>query len=366
MAEDWLVDVRKYVPDADEGVVGAIVRYCGIALQSRDSSLVAMSDKQERELVRENYLKKKLGLVHDDAVLDEAVIAVGQVMKEDRTKNRVTVYYLLAQHFGLLNMFGGAAGATGAAGVAAAAGLAGVGMAGAGMASAAIPEPVAATPVVEPVAAYSAPPPAAEPVAAYSTYDNDVDTGGGGLGWLKWLLLAAVLLALIFFGMRYCSNQAVQPAADTAATAGETADAANTVATPPAEPATPATAAPVAAVPQGAGVTAGERGGRPMLTVYFDTGKSAVSNDLAAASSKLKEYMTKNPDAKIAVSGFNDPTGNAAANAELSKNRAKAVAKAVADAGIPAASIALEKPAEATGTGTSNAESRRVEVVVKP
>jgi outer membrane protein OmpA-like peptidoglycan-associated protein len=362
MAEDWLVDVRKYAPDADEGVVGAIVRYCGIALQSRDSSLVAMSDKKERDLVRENYLKKKLGLVHDDAVLDEAVIAVGQVMKEDRTKNRVTVYYLLAQHFGLLNMFGGAVGTAGAAGVAAAAGLA-----GAGMAAAAIPEPVVAAPVVEPVAAYSAPPAAAEPVAAYSTYDNDVDTGGGGgLGWLKWLLLAAVLLALIFFGMRYCSNQAVQPAADTAATAGETADAANTVATPPVEPAATAAAAPAAAVPLGSGVTTGERGGRPMLTVYFDTGKSAVSNDLAAASSKLKEYMTKNPDAKIAVSGFNDPTGNAAANAELSKNRAKAVAKAVADAGIPAASIALEKPAETTGTGTSDAESRRVEVVVKP
>jgi outer membrane protein OmpA-like peptidoglycan-associated protein len=362
MAEDWLVDVRKYVPDADEGVVGAIVRYCGIALQSRDSQLVAMSDKKERELVRENYLKKKLGLVHSDAELDEAVIAVGQVMKEDRTKNRVTVYYLLAQHFGLLNMFGGVAGAAGAVG---AAGVA-AGLAGAGMAAATIPEPVAATPVVEPVAAYSAPPPAAEPVAAYSTYDNDADTGGGGgLGWLKWLLLAAVLLALIFFGMRYCSNQAVQPAADTSAT-GETADAANTVATPPVEPAATAAAAPVAAVPQGSGVTAGERGGRPMLTVYFDTGKSAVSNDLAAASSKLKEYMTKNPDAKIAVSGFNDPTGNAAANAELSKNRAKAVAKAIADTGIPAASIALEKPAETTGTGTSDAESRRVEVVVKP
>lgn len=382
MAEDWLVDVRKYAPDADEGVVGAIVRYCGIALQSRDSSLVAMSDKQERDLVRDNYLKKKLGLVNPDAELDEAVIAVGQVMKEDRSKNRVTVYYLLARHFGLLNMFGGVAGAAGVAGVAAAAmgnftkdedssapvaPLADSGLGAAGLA-AAVPEPVATAPDPEPVAAYSAPPPPAEPVAAYSTYDNDVDAGGGGLGWLKWLLLAAVLLALIFFGMRYCSNQAVQPAADsgTAATAGETADAANTVATPPVETAATAAAVPVAAVPQGSGVTAGERGGRPMLTVYFDTGKSAVSNDLAAASSKLKEYMTKNPDAKIAVSGFNDPTGNAAANAELSKNRAKMVAKAIADTGIPAASIALEKPAEATGTRTSNAESRRVEVVVKP
>jgi outer membrane protein OmpA-like peptidoglycan-associated protein len=370
MAEDWLVDVRKYAPHADEGVVGAIVRYCGIALQSRDSALVAMSDKQERELVRENYLKKKLGLTHTDAELDDAVIAVGQQMKEDRTKNRVTVYYLLAEHFGMMNLFGGVAGTAGAAG-AVAAGLAGAGMAGAGMAATAVPEPVMAAPVPEPVSTYTAPPPvapppAAEPVAAYSTYDNNDDDSGGGLGWLKWLLLAAVLLALIFFGLRSCSSHQAQPvvAPDSAATAGATANTATVPA--PATPDATAAPAPAAAVPQGSGVVAGERGGRPMLTVYFDTGKSAVSNDLAAASSKLKDYMAKNPDAKIAVSGFNDPTGNAAANAELSKNRAKAVAKAVADTGIPAASIALEKPAETTGTGTSNAESRRVEVVVKP
>jgi outer membrane protein OmpA-like peptidoglycan-associated protein len=379
MAEDWLVDVRKYAPHADEGVVGAIVRYCGIALQSRDGSLVAMSDKKERELVRENYLKKKLGLTHSDAELDEAVIAVGQQMKEDRTKNRVTVYYLLAEHFGHLSAFGGVAGAAGAAGVAAAAmgtvsptpvadpiptstpsptvaPVAAAGLAGVGAATAASAEP-----------AYMAPP-APEPVMAHSNYDADPDTGGG-LGWLKWLLLAAVLLALIFFGMRYCSNQTAQPVAspDTAATAGETANttAAPAVTTPTVE-ATPAAATPVAAVPQGSGVTAGERGGRPMLTVYFDTGKSIVSNDLAKVATNLKEYVAKNPDAKIAVSGYNDPTGNAALNAELSKNRAKAVAKALEGAGIPAASIALEKPADTTGKSASNAESRRVEAVVKP
>ncbi len=373
MAEDWLVDVRKYVPDADEGVVGAIVRYCGIALQSRDSQLVAMSDKKERELVRENYLKKKLGLTHSDAELDEAVVAVGQVMKEDRTKNRVTVYYLLAEHFGLLTLFGGAAGGVAAAGAAAMAGavggnddgtsaapLAAAGLAGVAAAGVAAAAHVAPTPPAEPVRM-------AEPMAAQSSYDDTA--AGGGMGWLKWLLLAAVLLALIFFGMRYCSNQAAQPVVepDAAATAGETA---NTTAAPAAATtgteATPAAVAPVAAVPQGSGVTAGERGGRPMLTVYFDTGKSIVSNDLAKVATNLKDYVAKNPDAKIAVSGYNDPTGNAAANAELSKNRAKAVAKALEAAGIPAASIGLEKPAATTGTGSSNAESRRVEAVVKP
>src|SRR3546814_12740907 len=62
MAEDWLADVRKYVADADETVVSAIVKYLGIALRNRDSSLVSFSDKKETDRVRENFLKKKLGL----------------------------------------------------------------------------------------------------------------------------------------------------------------------------------------------------------------------------------------------------------------------------------------------------------------
>ena len=40
MTEDWAADVRKYVPNADEKAIAGIVRYCGIALQKRDSSLV--------------------------------------------------------------------------------------------------------------------------------------------------------------------------------------------------------------------------------------------------------------------------------------------------------------------------------------
>ncbi len=363
MAEDWLADVRKYAADADEGVVGAIVRYCGIALQSRDSSLVAMSDKKERELVRENYLKKKLGLVHSDADLDEAVVAVGQRMKEDRTKNRVTVYYLLAEHFGLLSMFGGVAGGSSAA---SAAPLAAAGLAGAGLVSAATPDPV---PDPVPAAPAPEPTPAAEPVTAYTNYDNDDDSSGGGLGWLKWLLIAALLALLLFFLLRSCSGQeAAAPVGEPdAAAAGETADTAP-VDTDATNIAVAGTAATVAepAPPQGAGVVTGEIAGRPKLTVYFDTGKSAVTNDLATAATGLKDYMAKNPAAKIAVSGYNDPTGNAALNAELSKKRAQAVGKALEGVGIPATAINLEKPAATTDAAVTAAEARRVEVVVKP
>jgi hypothetical protein len=37
MAENWSADVKKYVPDANEKAIAGIVKYCGIALQKRDS-----------------------------------------------------------------------------------------------------------------------------------------------------------------------------------------------------------------------------------------------------------------------------------------------------------------------------------------
>lgn len=105
MAEDWFADVRKYAPGADPDHVAGIVRYCGIALRKRDSALVSFSSPEETARVRQNFLRKKLALSDPDSVLDEAIAAVGERMKADRTKNRVTVYYLLADRFGRLDDF---------------------------------------------------------------------------------------------------------------------------------------------------------------------------------------------------------------------------------------------------------------------
>ena len=106
MADNWAADVKKYVADADEKAIAGIVKYCGIALQNRDSSLVSFTDKEEIARVRNNFLKKKLGLTSSDSELDKAIMVAADKMKGDRTKNRVTVYYLLAEHFGKLSMFG--------------------------------------------------------------------------------------------------------------------------------------------------------------------------------------------------------------------------------------------------------------------
>jgi Protein of unknown function (DUF2853) len=105
MATDWAADVKKYAAKADDAIIAGIVRYCGIALTKVDSSLVAFSDPKELDRVRNNFLKKKLARTETDDVLNAAIAKVGEAMKADRTKNRVTVYYLLAQAFGKLSTF---------------------------------------------------------------------------------------------------------------------------------------------------------------------------------------------------------------------------------------------------------------------
>ncbi|WP_244500312.1 DUF2853 family protein [Methyloceanibacter methanicus] len=83
---DWGEDVKKYVADADDKAIAGIVRHCGIALQSRDASLVSFTDKSELERVREKFLKKKLGLSMSDDELDGAIATIGEKLKDVRNR----------------------------------------------------------------------------------------------------------------------------------------------------------------------------------------------------------------------------------------------------------------------------------------
>jgi hypothetical protein len=99
MHRDWSADVKRYAPDADAVAINAIIKYLGIALQKRDSSLVACDDKSERDRIRDHFLKKRLGLANSDADLDRAIVEVCQKMHGDHDKSRVAFYYLLAEKF---------------------------------------------------------------------------------------------------------------------------------------------------------------------------------------------------------------------------------------------------------------------------
>lgn len=186
---------------------------------------------------------------------------------------------------------------------------------------------------------------AAAPVAAAS----------GGVGkWLPWLIAALVVI----LGISYCAKG--KPPAEAPAPAAVPA---------PAAPAPAPAATPLATdsftAPEGAGVLEGMLQDMPMLRVFFDSGKTEVAPEFADKAKALVAYLQGNPDAKAVISGFNDPTGDPAKNAELSKHRAEAVQTALVAAGVPIERTALEKPADTTDTGASNAASRRVDVVLR-
>lgn len=371
MAEDWAVDVRKYAPDASDAVIAAIVRDCGIALGSSDVSLVSFTDPAETDRVRDDFCRRKLGLTDPDPVVDAAIAKVGERMQGDRTKNRVTVYYLLAEAFGKLGLFG--AGATAAADAVPPP-----------VAASAILPPVAASPVVPPVAAAAVPlfataaaapraalirpagatPPRAEPRRATQRGGAPVGAGTAlvGCGLLGLIIVAASTAgSLVGFRTGIDPNAiAVSPAA-LAAVSAATPVVPTVVAVTPVIP-TAVAAAPV--IPTGAGVVSQAMAGKPMVSVYFATARSDISPDFAAAVTPLKAWIDGHVGARLAVSGYNDPRGNPAFNAELSKNRAKAVAAALVTRGVPATGIDLVKPTDTTETDTSLAQARRVDIVV--
>ena len=94
--------VSAYDADADAAYVRKIVNHLGIALSTRDGQLVACSDAAERDVVRDSWLVKHLGVKGETDALDAKVLSVCDAMKADRMKDRVVFYYLLAKQEGRL------------------------------------------------------------------------------------------------------------------------------------------------------------------------------------------------------------------------------------------------------------------------
>ena len=133
----------------------------------------------------------------------------------------------------------------------------------------------------------------------------------------------------------------------------------------------PALAAAAATAPAAATAAAadtlveGPLAGDVAGTLFFASGAAALPDDAAAAVAAIKTAADAAPGRKLVLSGFHDATGDPAKNAELAKERAKAVRAALQAAGIDAARLALRKPESTTGDGDEKL-ARRVEVRLLP
>jgi hypothetical protein len=99
---DHKADLKRYVPTADDKHIAAIIKHLGIAMKSKDSSMVACSSSDELSRIRDSWCKKKLGLTNADADLDKGIKEICDKMKGDKNKSRVAFYYLLAEKYGKL------------------------------------------------------------------------------------------------------------------------------------------------------------------------------------------------------------------------------------------------------------------------
>lgn len=102
--DGYVANVQKYDRNANRGTVENIVKYCGIALRTRDGSLVACSDERELERITRGFCARKLGMAEGSGRMD-LVKATCEEMKGERFKNRVTFYYLASKRAGKLGIF---------------------------------------------------------------------------------------------------------------------------------------------------------------------------------------------------------------------------------------------------------------------
>jgi outer membrane protein OmpA-like peptidoglycan-associated protein len=102
-------------------------------------------------------------------------------------------------------------------------------------------------------------------------------------------------------------------------------------------------------------------------SVHFDTDKATLTPEGQATLQQAASAMKANPASHLRIEGFTDSTGSVPHNADLSEQRALAVAAYLKGQGIDGSRLTgggfgPEKPADTNATETGKADNRRVEL----
>ncbi len=100
--------IAKYADDlknkcsmnADMDLLTKVTIGCGPSIYNADAATVSGSDQSELDTVKNNFVKKKLG-VNSDSDADKAIAKVmDKYGQSNRNKYRAVVYYMLTKELG--------------------------------------------------------------------------------------------------------------------------------------------------------------------------------------------------------------------------------------------------------------------------
>ena len=102
-------------------------------------------------------------------------------------------------------------------------------------------------------------------------------------------------------------------------------------------------------------------------TVHFDTDKATLTPEGQATLQRAADAMKANPNAHLRIEGYTDSTGTTPHNADLSEQRAQAVAAYLKSQGIDGSRLTGEgfgpsNPVDTNATQAGKADNRRVEL----
>ncbi len=103
--DEW---IAKYAEDLkskcgmspDMDLLTKVTIGCGPSIYNADAQTVAGSQESELELVKQNFLMKKLGMADSPALMEGIHKVIETYGKSERNKYRAVIYYMLTKHFG--------------------------------------------------------------------------------------------------------------------------------------------------------------------------------------------------------------------------------------------------------------------------
>ncbi|WP_298677430.1 DUF2853 family protein [uncultured Lentibacter sp.] len=98
--------INKCGMTPDMALLTKVTIGCGPAIYNADASTVAATQASELETVKENFLKKKLGLAEGPELMDAINAVIETYGRSERNKYRAVVYYMLTKHFGKEAVYG--------------------------------------------------------------------------------------------------------------------------------------------------------------------------------------------------------------------------------------------------------------------